>query len=43
MIVTAADGIKWRRLPAGTSSAEEFLAVLAGLGSDRIAREWSLW
>jgi hypothetical protein len=43
MIVTAANGVRWRRLPGGTSSSEEFLAVLAGLGGDRIAREWSLW
>ena len=43
MIVTAANGVRWRRLPGSTSSAEEFLAVLAGLGGDRIAREWSLW
>lgn len=43
MIVTAADGVRWRRLPGSTSSAEELLAVLAGLGGDRIAREWSLW
>jgi hypothetical protein len=32
MIVTAANGVRWRRLPGSTSSAEEFLAVLAGLG-----------
>ena len=43
MITTAANGVRWRRLPGSTSSAEEFLAVLAGLGGDRIAREWSLW
>jgi hypothetical protein len=43
MIVTAANGVRWRRLPGSTSSAEEFLAVLEGLGGDRIAREWSLW
>ena len=43
MIVTAANGVRWRRLPGSTSSAEELLAVLAGLGGDRIAREWSLW
>ncbi len=43
MIVTAANGVRWRRLPGSASSAEEFLAVLAGLGGDRIAREWSLW
>jgi hypothetical protein len=42
MIVTAANGVRWRRLPGSASSAEEFLAVLAGLGGDRIAREWSL-
>ena len=43
MIVTAASGVRWRRLPGSTGSAEEFLAVLEGLGGDRIAREWSLW
>ncbi len=43
MIVTAASGVRWRRLPGSTSSAEELLAVLAGLGGDRIAREWSRW
>lgn len=43
MIVTAPNGVRWRRLPGSTSSAEELLAVLAGLGGDRIAREWSLW
>jgi hypothetical protein len=43
MITTAANGVRWRRLPGGTSSAEEFLAVLEGLDGDRIAREWSLW
>jgi hypothetical protein len=43
MIVTAADGVRWRRIPGGTSSAGEFLAVLAALDGDRIAREWSLW
>jgi hypothetical protein len=43
VIVTAANGVRWRRLPGSTRSAEEFLAVLAGLGGDRIAREWSLW
>ena len=43
VIVTAANGVRWRRLPGSTSSAEEFLAVLASLGGDRIAREWSLW
>lgn len=43
MIVTAANGVRWRRIPGTTSSAEEFLAVLAGLGGDRITREWSLW
>jgi hypothetical protein len=43
VIVTAANGVRWRRLPGSTSSAEELLAVLAGLGGDRIAREWSLW
>jgi hypothetical protein len=43
MIVTAANGVRWRRLPGRTSSAEDLLAVLAALGGDRIAREWSLW
>ena len=43
MIVTAANGVRWRRLPGSTSSAGEFLAVLPGRGGDRIAREWSLW
>ena len=43
MIVTAANGVRWRRLPGRTSSAEELLAVLAGLGGDRIGRERSLW
>ena len=43
MIVTAANGVRWRRLPGSTSSAEELLAALEGLGGDRIAREWSLW
>jgi hypothetical protein len=43
MIVTAAKGVRWRRLPGSTSSAEEFLAMLEGLGGDRITREWSLW
>jgi hypothetical protein len=41
--VTAANGIRWRRLPGSSSSAEEFLAALDGLGGDRSAREWSLW
>lgn len=43
VIVTAENGVRWRRLPGSTSSAEEFLAVLAGLGGNRVAREWSLW
>jgi hypothetical protein len=43
MIVTAADCVRWRRLPGSSSSAEEFMAVLEGLGGDRITREWSLW
>ena len=43
MIVTAANGVRWRRLKGSTSSAEELLAALEGLGGDRIAREWRLW
>jgi hypothetical protein len=43
MIITAANGVRWRRLSSSTSSAEELLAALEGLGGDRIAREWSLW
>jgi hypothetical protein len=43
MIVTAENGVRWRRLPGSTISAEELLAVLEGLECDRIAREWSLW
>ncbi len=29
LIVTAANGVAWRRLPGGTSSAAEFLTALA--------------
>lgn len=45
LIVTTANGVAWRRLPGGTSSAAEFLAALA-MWTDsggRIAREWSWW
>jgi hypothetical protein len=43
LIVTAPNGGRWKRRPGGTSSAGEFLAVLASLDGDRIAREWNLW
>jgi hypothetical protein len=43
MVVTAPNGVKWKRLPGGTSSAGEFLAVLASLRGGRVARNWNLW
>src|ERR1700690_2208983 len=43
MIVTAANGVRWRRLPGRTSPAGESRAVLASQGDDRIVREWNLW
>jgi hypothetical protein len=45
LIVTAPNGIAWKRRPGGTSSGPEFLAALAVLTDygGRIAREWSWW
>lgn len=43
LVVTAPNGVKWKRLPGGTSSAGEFLAVLASLRGGRVARNWNLW
>jgi hypothetical protein len=43
LIVAAPNGVRWKRCRGGTGSADEFLAVLASLGGDRIAREWNLW
>ena len=45
LIVTAPNGIAWKRCPSGTSSGPEFLAALAMLtdGGGRIAREWNWW
>lgn len=45
LIVTAPNGVAWRRLPGGTSTRAEFLAALA-IWTDsggRIAREWNWW
>jgi hypothetical protein len=45
LVVTAPNGIAWKRLPGGTSSEPEFLAALAiftGTGG-RIARECNWW
>jgi hypothetical protein len=45
LIVTAPNGIAWKRRPSGTSSGPEFLAALATLTDygGRIAREWNWW
>jgi hypothetical protein len=45
LIVTAPNGIAWKRLPGGTSSGPEFLAALTTLTDTggRIAREWNWW
>ena len=45
LLVTAPNGVAWRRQPGGSSSAEEFLAALAVLtdSGGRIAREWDWW
>jgi hypothetical protein len=43
LVVTAPNGVQWKRLPGGTSSAGEFLAVLASLRGGRVARNWNLW
>jgi hypothetical protein len=45
LIVTAPNGIAWKRLPGGTSSGPEFLAALATLTDTggRIARQWNWW
>jgi hypothetical protein len=45
LIVTAPNGTAWKRLPGGTSSGPEFLAVLAIFADTggRIAREWNWW
>src|SRR5580704_14932704 len=45
LIVTAPNGIAWKRLPGGTCSGPEFLAALAIFTDTggRIAREWNWW
>ncbi len=45
LIVTAPNGVTWRRRPGGTSSGAEFLATLATPADSggRIAREWNWW
>ena len=45
LIVTAPNGVAWRRLSGGTSTGAQFLAALA-IWADpggRIAREWNWW
>jgi hypothetical protein len=45
LVITAPNGVAWRRQPGGSSSAEEFLTALAVLtdSAGRIAREWDWW
>lgn len=45
LIVTAPNGVAWKRLPGATSSGPQFLTALATLtdASGRIAREWNWW
>jgi hypothetical protein len=45
LIVTAPNGVAWKRLRDGASSATEFLAALATWtdSGGRIAREWNWW
>jgi hypothetical protein len=45
LIVTAPNGVSWKREAGGSSSAEEFLAALEVMtdSAGRIAREWNLW
>src|SRR5579872_1693904 len=44
-IVTAPNGVSWKRRAGGSSSAEEFLAALEVMtdSAGRIVREWNLW
>jgi hypothetical protein len=45
LIVTAPNGVAWKRRPDGTGSEAEFLAALSALADSdgRIAREWNWW
>jgi hypothetical protein len=45
LIVTAPNGVSWRREAGGSSSAEEFLAALEVMtdSAGRVAREWNWW
>jgi hypothetical protein len=45
LIVTAPNGVAWKRQPAGSSSAEEFLTALEVLAdsASRVTREWNWW
>jgi hypothetical protein len=43
LVVTAPNGVKWKRRPGSTCSAADLLAALKALDDDRIAREWNLW
>jgi hypothetical protein len=45
LIVTAPNGVSWKRRPGGTSSGPEFLAAQATMtdSGGRIIREWNWW
>lgn len=45
LLVTAPNGVAWRRRPGGTASTAEFLGALEALtGSPgRVGREWNWW
>src|SRR5262245_41667975 len=42
LIVTAPNGVRWRRDPGGTSAPAELLTVLGSRYFDS-SRDWSLW
>ncbi|WUI01561.1 hypothetical protein OHR68_06995 [Spirillospora sp. NBC_00431] len=44
LIVTAPNGVTWKRLPGATTGGTEFLAALKSLaGFDDVARQWNVW
>ncbi len=44
LIITAPNGVAWKRLPGGTSSGPEFLAALEALTSfSAVERQWNWW
>jgi hypothetical protein len=45
LLVTAPNGVAWRRRPGGTTSAAEFLGALEALAGSlsRVGREWNWW